>query len=478
MKDTSVSMKELASDKQENNIVYHVYKERWVIATVCALLQVTNGALWINFASIANYSREYFDVDTDAINWLSLVYFVTFGPFVFIAMWVVNKYGFKIGLYFACFFNVVGSLLRDFGTYPFVPNSYRYHISLAGQTVASIVFPILTTLPTKVSQDWFAENERTISTTIISMASPLGSALGSFIPTLIVKAEDDVPLMNHIFCGCAIVTGLLGIFCRHEKPATPPSNTSQQLEEMNLRKPFFTELKTIFTNVRFMIFVFGSGAMTIGIPSAFSSVMQQMLYPWGYSNTSVGLCTGLMIGSSIPGSVLFTYLADKTKKLEEIIKICFGLLVSAHAAFVLCMQLDILTGELLLPILCVIVGILGTGVLSICLEVSVEDTYPVDESITAGLIILLGQVQAAVYVPIMTSLSRALTLEQQQRQTFNSDEHSEAYDMTYSGLFIICIGTVCSITTTLIYWPKFKRMEAEKLKLENYNLQKGSTGNL
>ncbi|GAB6024551.1 hypothetical protein CHUAL_009704 [Chamberlinius hualienensis] len=233
----------------ENEITYRAYKERWIIVTVYSLIQLTNGALWINFASIASYTAGYFDVESSAVNWLSMVYFVTFGPCVFVAMWIVNKYGLKIGLYMACIINVTGALLRDFATYPFVADSSRYAIAIAGQALASTALPIMTTLPTKISQDWFEEKERTISTTICAMASPVGSALGSFIPSLMVKSNDGIPLMNNIFCGCAIAAGLLGVFCRHEKPPTPPSNTSQQLEEMNLRKPFFTELKIVFITI-------------------------------------------------------------------------------------------------------------------------------------------------------------------------------------------------------------------------------------
>ncbi|GAB6024550.1 Major facilitator super domain-containing protein 7 [Chamberlinius hualienensis] len=206
--------------------------------------------------------------------------------------------------------------------------------------------------------------------------------------------------------------------------------------------------------------------MTIGFSSAFSSVLQQMLCPWGYSNTTVGLCSGLMIGSSIPGSALFTYLADKTKRLVEIIKITFALSVPAYTAFVLCMELDVSTGKYVLPIICVLIGALGTGVLPICLEIAIEDTYPVDESITAGLILLSGQVQAAVYVPLMTLLNKSLTAEQQSRQSCYVDEPGQAYNMTYSGILMTCISGLCTIALIIIYWPKYKRMEAEKLKFQ------------
>lgn len=46
--------------------------------------------------------------------------------------------------------------------------------------------------------------------------------------------------------------------------------------------------------------------------------------PFGYNDISVGICLGCFIVSGLIGCVVMGFIADKTKKLEELTKILYS----------------------------------------------------------------------------------------------------------------------------------------------------------
>lgn len=68
-----------------------------------------------------------------------------------------------------CALNATGSIIRLFGTFDFVPESARYPVAITGQTVASLAQPFAMSMPTKVSESWFSDQQRTFSTAIGAM---------------------------------------------------------------------------------------------------------------------------------------------------------------------------------------------------------------------------------------------------------------------------------------------------------------------
>lgn len=74
-------------------------------------------------------------------------------------------------------FNLVGNLLRVFGSLSFIDKTNRFYITLLGQCVAAIAQPFIMYLPTKLAAYWFPDSQRAIANTLGSMANPLGIAV-------------------------------------------------------------------------------------------------------------------------------------------------------------------------------------------------------------------------------------------------------------------------------------------------------------
>ena len=75
----------------------------------------------------------------------------------------------------------------------------KFYLALVGQALTGIACPFISCVPTKISQHWFSDEQRTLATILLGMSNPLGIVLGQFFTPLLVTDKSDVPLMNIIW---------------------------------------------------------------------------------------------------------------------------------------------------------------------------------------------------------------------------------------------------------------------------------------
>ena len=73
----------------------------------------------------------------------------------------------------------------------------------------------------------------------------------------------------------------------------------------------------------------------MGCFNTLSTLVEQMMCPFGYDNVTVGLCLGWFIGAGTVGSLVFGYFTDRTGKLEEISKFLYAASSIAYILVVL-----------------------------------------------------------------------------------------------------------------------------------------------
>ena len=96
-----------------------------------------------------------------------------------------------------------GGLLCCLSTLPHLsddlnPND-KFYLALIGQALTGIACPFISCVPTKISQHWFSDEQRTIATILLGMSNPMGIVMGQLFTPLLVHEESDVPLMNIIW---------------------------------------------------------------------------------------------------------------------------------------------------------------------------------------------------------------------------------------------------------------------------------------
>ncbi|XP_042864624.1 solute carrier family 49 member A3-like isoform X2 [Penaeus japonicus] len=390
---------------------YVVYPRRWAVLVTVALLNISNAALWINIAPVAYTVASYYKRQLWEINWFSLVFLFVSIPFCFVSTFSVNRLGLRAAIHIGAGLNCIGGLLRAFGSSGAIGNlDVEFAISLTGQTIAGMAQSFLLFIPTKVSQLWFPEGTRAVATTIISLSNPLGIVVAQVATPLIVSAEGDFPTLNYVFGALAVLTEVITIVCvTSSKPATPPSQSAARGEVR--RASYLQQLKTTFTCLPYLHLLASLGC-GVALFSSLATVTQQLLCPLGYSDMFM-----------VPGQ-------------PELVATFTGLF-----------------------------GFFGVGAYPIGLELAVEATYPVEESISTAFIFMSGQFQGVLIIALVTLLGREQKPQYEDiencSKTGNSD--IEPKDYTVSLMVIMTYLAVIVSIMILFFDTPYKRLEAERL---------------
>ena len=73
----------------------------------------------------------------------------------------------------------------------------KYFLALFGQAFSGIAIPFTNCVPTRISQQWFNDEQRSMATILLSQ--PLGTLLGQLLTPLIVTNVESVSIMNIIW---------------------------------------------------------------------------------------------------------------------------------------------------------------------------------------------------------------------------------------------------------------------------------------
>jgi MFS transporter, FLVCR family, feline leukemia virus subgroup C receptor-related protein len=77
-------------EKASNGAEYKIYRRRWVILSIFVLFCICNAVQWIQYSVIVHIFVKYYDVGSNAIDWTSLIYMITFVIFILPATWLLN----------------------------------------------------------------------------------------------------------------------------------------------------------------------------------------------------------------------------------------------------------------------------------------------------------------------------------------------------------------------------------------------------
>ena len=196
---------------------------RFVVLAIFSLANASNAFLWICFSPIFQYATERFQVSNTAVNMLSLVFLFAYLPASIMTVYVVERYGLRTGLVMGTAMNAVCCWIRYVATFVPAAGGGSYALLLVGQVIGAIAQPFFTNLPARVSAEWFPASQRDGATVVASMSNPVGNALGSVIPALVVAAAGDIP---SLLLGQAVACTVLALISYVGIPAKPPSPPS------------------------------------------------------------------------------------------------------------------------------------------------------------------------------------------------------------------------------------------------------------
>lgn len=193
-------------------------------------------------------------------------------------------------------------------------------------------------------------------------------------------------------------------------------------------------MKTCFTSKQYIILlvVMGGG---IGMFNCLYSILQQLLCPYAYANWFSGLCAAMMIVGGVIGATASGIFVDKTRRYTETMKVSMTLAVIFGLAFLQLSMIPYIPYFILLT--CFMFGVMGLAMYPVGLEMSAECTFPVAETTSTGLVVLSGQIQAVIFMALMTMFSKPLDAERAKIQVCSSDDPLKAKDMRTS-IYVSC----------------------------------------
>jgi MFS transporter, FLVCR family, MFS-domain-containing protein 7 len=320
---------------------YKIYSARWYIIALFVFSGVTNAMVLLSWAPITDKANDYWDgIGLTAINLLNVIFQIMYLPGTLLALRISEKYLLRSVLLAGGVLTTVGCLIRFIGVVSrdtALGAAGSYTLVLLGTALVGLAQPFYLNMPAKIAATWFAVSERDIATTLCSLANPLGSAIGSFIPAMFVSSDSDDAISKGInkllfvqlILTAAALTLTYGFF--KDEPPTAPTASAKTMQMNKKSNQMFIEVTNLFQNKEY-VKIFTSFTIILGSLNALAALLNQL--PGGYSNGEIGLTGAALIMSGFFGAFVTGFVLDYTKAYGTILKGSYYMAFICWIAFI------------------------------------------------------------------------------------------------------------------------------------------------
>jgi cyanate permease len=361
-----------------------IYGYRWIILVAFMLAVIVNQILWITFAPITIDAAKFYGVSDLMIGLLSMVFMIVYIFVSIPASWVIDRYGFRVAVGIGAAFTAIFGLMRGL-------MATDYSMVLIAQVGIAIGQPFILNSITKVASRWFPIKERGLASGLASLAMYLGIFSGIAItPFLVISGGMNGMLLTYGLMAMAAFN--LFILFTKEHPPTPSSpveNEKQIFEYGGIRQ----SLRSKDFILLLLIFFIG-----LGVFNSVTTWIEDILRPRGFSITQAGITGGLMIIGGIAGALVLPWFSDRGGKRVPYI------MISLAAASLGLVGITYFTSYFFLLASSFIMGFFLLSAAPIGFQYAAEVTYPVPESTSNGLLLLVGQISGIIFIFGMDSM--------------------------------------------------------------------------
>jgi MFS family permease len=267
------------------------------------------------------------------------------------------------------------------------------------QLVLSVAQPFLINAATTLARDWFPQNERATAAGLASLAQYLGFVAALTVAPALVQANPSLAGYGHgldtvltVFAVAGVAAGVFSLLTVRRGPLREPAASA-----------FLSSIAKLWKSrdFRLTLLLFFLG---LGMLNAVTSLTDSIAASLGVQDSDGLLGVGL-IGGGIVGAIVLPLLSDHWRRRKALLVFCVVLAVVALAALALAPKgwygFDI--GAM---------AVLGLALMSagpIGFQYAAEVTTPVPESVSQGLLLLVGQISGLAFTAGM-SLGGAPTL--------------------------------------------------------------------
>ena len=250
-----------------------------------------------------------------------------------------------------------------------------------------------------------------------------------------------------LFVGIVAIVAFIPALITPIEPPTPPSGSAQLALAEAADEPFWISIKKTSTNKNFWV-LFIAFSVYVAFFNAFSSLINQIVTPYGYSDDDGGIFAACLILAGIPGAAVSGVFVDKTKKYRLVLQVCAPVLALCYIGFIFAIRKDGFVG---ICIVCAILGIFSFALLPVALELGIECTYPTPPSSSTSTLWMGGQLFAVIFLVVGDALR---------------DDDGDPPKNMKTALITTAAVAVATSAFSFLYNSPNHRYEAEKKKRE------------
>jgi predicted MFS family arabinose efflux permease len=395
----------------------------------------------MTFVPIESETATFFNITSTEVNALAIVFLFLYVPGTVVSILAYRRFSMRNGM-------IIGALL-NLGVWirlsALISPKRSYPILMLGQIFAAMAAPFFLNLIALFAARWFAPQQRDIATALGSMANPLGSAIGSLLPSLIVTdgvSSRPFFILLTVEAAFTTLTALLVIVIFRSEPPSPPSPSEEHHQSINVKQ----DLGRLFTNSHYLILLVGF-SIGMAVFNAMTTVLYQLIEPSGYSSENAGIFGAAILISGLFSTSVVGIIMDRTHAYRLLLKV---LLLCTSASIVY--FIIILRPHMLYP-LGVSIALLGfflMPLLPISFECAVECTYPVRAEWSTGLLLCVGNLLGAGSTFLLGYLIKLAPV------------YKSGVIFTPASIFIICMFAISGLALFMYKGP-YLRLEAERM---------------
>eukprot|EP01061_Rhynchopus_euleeides_P000011 TRINITY_DN1000_c0_g1_i1.p1 TRINITY_DN1000_c0_g1~~TRINITY_DN1000_c0_g1_i1.p1 ORF type:complete len:513 (+),score=178.79 TRINITY_DN1000_c0_g1_i1:201-1541(+) len=317
-----------------------------------------------------------------------VIFFVTYLPMSFVGSYIVDRYGLRSGLVFACLAQTLGAWVRWSSCFYTNETTMVY----LGQGLASLGMCVFVNTPPRLSTSWFPSAERTLSTNIAVNANAAGAALAYLFAPLLVSTVDDFPRYNAAIATLCTVCCMLTIFFFKSHPDW---NTPDLVTEYDWSQ-WISVLSVKGFGTTLLVF-----AVSECVINTMSTLLAKLVRPNGFSRAEADVLGAEFLLVCMAGGILFGSVQHRWQLHRNLAK-C--MLACSAAMLGLRFMLASESGAYGMNVaIAVFFAALFLGPLqATCNELGVECAFPVSENTVSAIQQLVGNFVSALVIPIIT----------------------------------------------------------------------------
>nr|XP_046228705.1 feline leukemia virus subgroup C receptor-related protein 1 [Scatophagus argus] len=382
-----------------------LYRRRFAVLTVFSLYSLLNAFQWIQYSIITNVFTEYYQVTNDKVDWLSIVYMVTYVPLIFPATWLLDRKGLRLTALLGAGLNCAGAWLKCASV-----SRDRFGVTVTAQVICAVAQVFILGLPSRIASVWFGPREVSTACATAVLGNQLGTAIGFLLPPVLVPITSDIVVTGHnisiMFYGTAAVSTalfILTVIVIKDRPTLPPSHAQAVLpasptEDYSYKQSILNLIK----NKAFVLLLISYGIMTGSFYSVSTLLNQMITACYTNQELNAGRIGLTLVVAGMVGSILCGLWLDHTKtyKMTTLIVYCLSFLGMVVFTFTLN-----LNNIYLVFFTAGILGFFMTGYLPLGFEFAVEITYPESEGTSSGLLNAFAQIFGIIFTLIQGKLT-------------------------------------------------------------------------